>query len=185
MTRDDFLGFSPDIKVPLVVSFVNLAREKNLATSFSFDFWDFYVYNESDKPLVAVKTVKNRVTPAILERVLVEKTPLKVILVEGQNPSFPNFDQSKLFLASTGTGLYVRNVGWVILPSTPKVETVQNLQLKMSRRWREKEPGVWVKTCTKCGKEKFPEEFYKSAYKTARDPYRNQCISCFSGKGSE
>lgn len=180
MIRDDFLAFTPSFEAPLVISFIEMVHSRGYSTQMDFGFWDFYVYEDSEEPAMAVKTVKNRITRPQLSRLVADDVPLKVILIEGNHPAWAELEKQKLFLATTGTGVFVRNVGWRSLPGEPAVDKVEDLQLKLAPRWSQRDDGVWVKTCTKCGKQKTQIDFYASAYKTARDPYRNMCKSCFT-----
>lgn len=182
MTREDFTSFDPPFDDPLVISFIDLARARGFQTEISFGFWDFYLYEDDDEPIIAVKTVKNKVTDATMERLVVDPTPFKVILLEGRAPAWKSIEAAKTFLAATGTGLYVRGVGWRTLPGEPAVDVVSDLQLKLAPRWRQDQDGIWRKQCTKCGERKTTDDFYPSAYKTSRDPYRNTCVKCFNAK---
>jgi hypothetical protein len=179
MTRTDFLAFNPAFEDPLVVSFINLARSQGYASEISFGFWDFFVYDHDDQPQIALKTVKNAISDHVMAQLTVERTPMKVLLLEGGTPHLDQLEGQKLYLAATGTGVFVRNVGWITLPGTPLAPHVHDLQLKLAKRWSQDENGQWRKACTKCGEFKTPEGFYRSAYRTARDPYRNVCIECF------
>ena len=182
MKRAELEGFMPYIGTPLVISFVEMARSLGYSTEIGWDFWDFYLYEHQDRASMVVKTMQNHVTSDQLSRIMVEKTPLKVLLIDGARPKFKELEGQKLFLAATGTGVYVRNVGWLTYPSSPVLETVEDLQLKLAPRWNLDSDGIWRKTCTGCGVRKEQKDFYKAASRTARDPYRNQCVSCFSEK---
>lgn len=181
MTRDDFHAFTPAFGDALVISFIDMIRSRGYSTEVDFGFWDFFVFEHDDDPVMAVKTVKNSITSPQLARLVADDTPLKVILIEGEYPNWSRLESQKLFLAATGTGVFVRNVGWRSLPGEPAADTVEDLQLKLAPRWKQHE-GVWVKACTACGEFKTQNDFFRSAYKTARDPYRHQCKSCFNAK---
>jgi len=179
MNRDDFLTFNPRPDDPLVVAFIEFAREKGFSSSINFGFWDFLVSDHSDEPQLALKTVKNGITESVLARLVVDPTPMKIVLVEGQNPMLERLEGLKIFLAQTATGLYVRGLGWLALPGSPLSGEIKDIQLKLSKRWSQDEDGVWVKACTRCGEIKPREGFYRSSYPHAKDPYRNWCKPCF------
>jgi hypothetical protein len=182
MHREDFLGFVPRNDEPLIIAFIDWIQDLGYSAEIAWDFWDFNVYGDEDDPLMIVRTVRNTITDPVLNRLVTSRVPMKVILLEGPTPNLDRLDAQKLFLATTGTGVYVRGVGWRTLPGTPIAGTVEDLQLKLARKWRQRDDGVWVKQCSKCGVEKGTNDFYRSAYRTARDPYRNLCIPCFNGR---
>lgn len=172
--------FKPSDDVPLVISFVEMLREKGLTTEIAWDHWDFEVYNHEDDPLMVIKTVKNRISQDTMTRLLVEKAPYKVILVDGDRPDYDQLVAQRVFLASSGAGVYVRGAGWVAKPSGKVPVEVDDLRLRLAKRWKRDELGVWRKACTSCGELKGTDGFYKSASRTARDPYRNQCKDCMA-----
>lgn len=183
VNSSDLEAFSPFLDAPLVISFIEMAREDGFATRIEWDFWDFSLYADElsdDPPDLVVKSIKNRVTSAQMGRLVVEPCPLKVFLVDGNRPKLEELRSQSVFFASTGTGVYVRDVGWLTMPHRPVIRDVQDLQLKMAPRWSQDVNGVWQKTCSKCGETKGLRDFYPSASSTARDPYRNVCISCFT-----
>jgi len=182
LVRDDFHAFIPAHGVPLVVSFVEFLRERGLSTVIQFGFWDFLAFDHDDDPLIAIKSVRNRVTGPVLGRMTTDPTPWKVLLLEGSNPAWSALEEQGLFLAATGTGVFVRNVGWRVLPGAAVRDDVQDLRLKLAPRWRQDPDGVWRKACTRCGERKGLEAFYVSAYKTAKDPRRNICIPCWHAR---
>lgn len=181
MTRDDFLAFAPRHEDPLIISFIEFSRQAGFSSEIEFGFWDFTLFDGDETPALVVKTIRNRVSPAVLSRLVTEPTPMKVLLVEGGTPQLDRLQEQAVFLAATGTGVYVRGLGWRSLPGTPVTDEVTDLKLKLARRWRRREDGTWEKACTKCGELKSPQHYYPSAYKTAKDPYRNICISCWNG----
>ena len=184
MTRDDFLTFTPRFEDPLVISFIEFSRSHGLSSEIGFGFWDFLVYDGVDEPEIAVKTVKNRISDAVLRRIVSDPTPKKVILVEGGSPDLDRLVSQQIILGTTGTGVFVRGVGWRALPGGRTVDAVEDLQLKMAPRWAQDPDGIWRKTCTKCHERKPTGDFYRSAYRTAKDPYRNICKACWAvGEG--
>jgi hypothetical protein len=178
VNKDHYAAFSPRAETPLVVDFLSLAAESGVTSRTDFGFWDFLGSRGPIDRYMVVKTVKNRVTPALLKRVLSEKAPVKILLAEGRNPQIAGDDPRRLFLASTGTGLYVRDVGWVTMPGKPMAGSTEDIDLKLSRRWRKSSSGVWMKRCRKCGLERPPECFYRSSEPSSRDPYRSSCKDC-------
>lgn len=180
LDRDDFLAFTPPNDAPLVVAFIDFLRQNGLSTAIQFSFWDFLAYDHADDPLIGIKSVRNKVTEPVLARMASDPTPLKVLLLEGSNPAWAKLDAQKLFLAATGTGVFVRNVGWRILPGKPLNGEVIDLRLKLAPRWNQDEDGVWRKACTKCGEFKPLEGFYDTNYPTGKDPKRHICIPCFN-----
>jgi hypothetical protein len=185
MKKHEFESFSPTQEVPLAVSFLEAARGFGYTSVVPFTYWDFCILDKESKPSVVLKTLKRNLTDKFLETVLVEKAPLKVALIEKPKIAPGSVAEHGLFLASMGAGVYARGVGWLLLPGQPNVQTVQHLQLKLAPRWRHDPERGWLKTCTSCGKDYGPEGFYKSAYPTARDPYRNICIDCLLGRGKK
>lgn len=180
LSRADFEAFNQSPDAPLVVTFVEFLRQRGLTTEIQFGFWDFLAYDHADKPLVAVKSVKNRLTPPILARLVTDPAPLKVILMEGSYPNWSQLEAQKVFLAATGTGVYLRNVGWRSLPGAPAADVVPDLRLKLAPRWKQDPDGVWRKTCTKCGQRKGLDGFYDTNYPTGKDPKRHTCIPCYN-----
>lgn len=179
MDRDDFLAFTPRFEDPLVISFIEFARSRGFSSRINFGFWDFHVFSDTDEPLIAVKTVRNSITDAVLSRIVTDPTPTKVILMEGAEPNLQRLREQQLILSSTGTGVYVRSLGWRSLPGARTVDVVEDLQLKLAKRWSQDPDGIWRKACTKCGERQPQGDFYRSAYPGAKDPYRNICKSCW------
>ena len=177
--KDLNLGdFTPDEGLPLVVSFVEMARQKGLSVVMSWDTWDFLGYEGSEEPVVAIKSVKNRIHNDALTRFLGDPTPLKVVLIEGERPDWDDLHSKRLFLATARVGVYVRDVGWVTLPSETPKEAAQDLRLKLAKRWKQGKDGVWRKKCRTCQEWKTQDEFYLAHNRTARDPYRHDCKEC-------
>jgi len=163
-----------------------MARDQGFSSEISFGFWDFYIWADvesGDGPQIALKTVKNSITNAVLNRLVTEPTPLKVLLVDGGSPQMDRLDGQMAFIAATGTGVFVRNVGWRALPGRPSAGVVPDLKLRLAPRWQQNEHGVWEKACSKCGEFKTTNDFYPSAYKTARDPFRHICRDCWNVGG--
>lgn len=184
LVRDDFHAFTPDHNTPLVVSFIQFLQQRDLSTAIQFGFWDFLAYDHADEPLIAIKSVRNRVTDAVLSRMATDSTPWKVLLLEGANPVWAALENQSVFLAATGTGVFVRNVGWRVLPGTPIREQVEDLRLKLAPRWRKDPDDVWRKACTRCGTRQGLEGFYDAPYRTGKDPKRHTCIACFRSRGA-
>jgi hypothetical protein len=187
--HSDFQAFSDEERTPLLVSFLSFARELGFPSQVSFDFFDAYVFDpdESDfEPVVAVKQVKDRLTKEQMERLVVDSTPTKVVLVEGSRPDRENLLSTHLTLAMTGCGVFVRGSGWAYLPRRASTDDLRDVRFKMAPRWEERD-GVWKKKCTVCGEWKGENEYYKrpADQKTSRDPYRNSCRGCFKGKRNE
>ena len=183
MQRSHLTDFAPHTDLPLLASFLVMALELGHKSISSFDYWDAYVLDSKNKPYIAVRAVQKGVTESVLAHVVSEQVPLKVILVEGKRPQLAYIDSKAPFLAMAGCGVFVRGVGWRVLPNSPNAEVIRDMQLKMAPRWSFDEASqTWMKACTKCGELQTTEDFYRANYPTARDPYRNICISCFSRK---
>lgn len=178
LERYQLRDFVPSANVPLVISLVEELKSAGYTVEIAWEHWDFLVYDHEDEPVMVIKTVKNSVRNDTISHLLVENAPIKVILVDGDRPDYEKLSTQRIFLASTGTAVYVRNVGWLSLPShVPEVDT-EELRFKLSKRWTKGKDGIWRKKCTKCGVWKTAEEYYRSAYRTAKDPYRNVCKEC-------
>lgn len=180
LERLSLRDFKPSDRTPLVISLVEWVKSRGFTVEIGWEHWDFLVYDHDEKPILVIKTLKNRIPNTTLSRLLVEKAPFKVLLVDGDRPNLDNLTSRQVFLATSGTGVFVRGVGWVSLPSSNVQVDVEELRLKLAKRWSRGKDGIWRKQCTSCGQWKGVEDFYPSAYSTARDPYRNQCKECFS-----
>lgn len=179
MKELDFMEFSPPENVPLVISFVEMMRSKGLYVVMSWDNWDFLAYKDTEEPVLAIKTVKNRISTDVLSRLMADETSFKVVLIEGDRVDLENLRSQRLFLASARVGVYVRRVGWLSLPSEDVRDDIEELRLKLSKRWKQGKDGVWRKQCRSCGEWKTADEFYRAHNRTAKDPYRNDCKECF------
>lgn len=177
-------GFHPRDIAPMLVDLASDLVDSGYSVAVSFDFFDVYAYDHADEPVLAVKIVKNKLSPEQMARLTVDKTPMKVVLVEGDRPDIEHFLGKSVFLASSGTGVFVRGVGWLSFPRMATRSDIEQLQYKMSPKWRHDEELGWLKTCRSCGLEKGPEQFYDSASPTARDPKRNFCRTCMSERQS-
>jgi hypothetical protein len=179
MNQKIFREFFPSTNMPLIVSFVNHLTENDYTAVIEFGFWDFLVYEDDGNPVLAVKSVKNSIMKDEIFSIATDKTPQKVILVEGEEIHYGRLESIRVFLASLGVGLFIRGFGWWTYPHYPLIVPPDDLAFKLSKRWTQDEEGFWVKKCTKCHKWKGPEEFYRRPQKTAKDPYRNICKGCF------
>lgn len=180
----DLKNFTPKFSVPLAVSFVQQLYDSGYRIKPSFDYFDYYVGDDTGTK-IAVKTIKNGISASLRRKLVTTSTPMKVLLVEGENPAFEQFKSLSIFLAQVGTGVFVKNVGWVVLPRTTDQAMIEPLRFKIAPRWREVQVGddtEWRKTCTSCGRELNPDDFYDNPNKTAKDPKRNQCIDCMRRK---
>lgn len=173
--------FSPSSREPLLVAFINHLTQNDYSSAMDFGFWDFYVYNEGDDPFLAVKTIKNSLTKDDIFRISTAKTPQKVVLVEGDAIGHARFDSLRLFLASLGVGLYIRDVGWYTYPHYPYLSVPEDLVFRLASRWYQDSEGQWLKDCSKCHVPHSTDGFYRAANPRARDPYRNVCKTCFNG----
>lgn len=186
MKNDDFQSYEGEERTPLLVSFLTHARNRGFYSQVSFDFFDAYVFDaeQSDfDPVVAVKQVKNVISKEQLERLIVDDTPTKVILVEGGRPDVESLLATNVFLSPAGVGVFIRGRGWLYAPRRASTEARKDVRLRLSNRWKQIE-GVWRKQCNVCGEWRGENEFYDrpAAQRTARDPKRNSCISCFRDK---
>lgn len=175
--------FKPDPDVPLVVEFIQHAKNHGISSRIRFDSWDFELYDgvsDDFQPSGLVKTVRNGVSDKVLELMLRDPAPLKFILAEGERFSLSNLEPKRTFLAATGTGIYVRSLGWLVLPGLARVETQKDLRLQMSPNWYQDEAGAWLKTCSKCGIPKGERDFYPNYRNNTRDPYQARCKACWS-----
>jgi hypothetical protein len=180
--RDDFHAFTPALDLPLVVSFVTWCRSIGLTPAVEFGNWDFLVYEGSKEPLMAVKSIRNDVSDGLMARLVTEPAPIKVLLVEGAKPDLEHLRELTMAFAATGTGIFVRDVGWIVLPGRPMATKSDDLRFKLAPRWNQDPDGTWRKACSKCGELKTPEGFYRSQYRTSKDPTRHICKECFHQK---
>ena len=185
MKTEDFLAFTPRLNTPLVISFVEHMRSLGYSSVIRFDFWDFSLFQDEDDPICVVKTARNTVTDPMLERLTLDEVPIKVILLDGPEPKWENLKKKTPFLSLIGAGVFVRDVGWVTLPGKGVESDIEDLRFKISGKWHRNNAGEWRKRCTSCHVPKGPEEYYDSAYPTARDPKRNICKECMKRKDAE
>lgn len=182
MTVVDLLeSFLPDNDAPLLVSLSNLLREHGYATKIEFDFWDMKAYRDKDQAEIAITTVNNHVNSTIFQKIVDSEAAYKIVLVEGDRISLAKLENQARFLAMLGVGVYVRGVGWAILPGMVRLDGVEDFMFRMLPKYTQDEDGTWGKFCTKCGAWYPHTEFYANPNRTHRDPYRNQCKTCFNG----
>ena len=186
MKNEDFQLYDGEERLPLLVSFLTHSRERGFYSQVSFDFFDAYVFDaeSSDfEPVVAVKQVKNRISKDQMERLVVDDTPTKVVLVEGDRPDTESLLSTSVVLARTGVGVYVRGSGWLYAPRRASEASQRDLRLEMAPGWEQRE-GVWRKQCRVCGEWKGTNDYYErpASQRTARDPYRQSCRDCFRAK---
>jgi len=179
MLRDDLEAFAPRIDRPLIIEFVNFLHERGYSARLTYGFWDFEVFRDADEPVLAIKTVRNAPTESQITKLVTDETPAKVLLVDGPNPRAHQVLEQAPFLAATGTGVFVRAHGWVILPGTPNLEHAANVRLRLAPRWQEQPDGSFLKACSVCGEMLPPDAYYRAAYPTLKDPYRHQCKACY------
>ena len=179
----DIEEFSPRFALPTTVEFLNFMAERGFSSRVADEIFDFYVLDGNNDPYVAVKAVKNRISKHIRRKLTTTRVPYKVIVYEGAKPKFSEIDASRIFYAATGTGVFVRNVGWLVKPKSANHVELTEIRYKMAPRWHFLD-GAWWKTCTSCGVDKNPDEFYDAAYATQGDPKRNICKTCMKQKHS-
>lgn len=182
MTHNELGYFQEDEKAPLLFSLLELAKDHGYSSRISFDFYDAYVEDEEGNKILGIKTVKNYVSQDLLERLVLDKLPRKIILVEGDSPHKEKFMEQAMFLSSAGCGLYIRGHGWVFYPSTASVPVQEDSRYILAPRWNRAADGRWLKRCTSCRQNRTPDEFYDNPNRTGLDPKRNQCIICFRMK---
>jgi hypothetical protein len=170
--------FFPRNDSPLLVSFANQLHRHGFSTVIDFDFWDLRAYNGSNEPEISVLTIKNHLSPRMIERISQSESPYKIILVEGNGISLKKIEHQARFLAMLGVGIYLRNAGWLILPGNPKIRVSDDLKFQILDKYTQDERGTWGKFCTKCGVWYPHDQFYKNPNPNARDPHRNLCKSC-------
>jgi hypothetical protein len=158
---------------------VNHLRKHGYSCEVDFGFWDVFGYKDADEPEIAVLQVKNTVNKGQIARLAREKYPIKVVLADSEAVNVGHIDSIRVFLAHLGVGLYIRGVGWYVLPGSGSIHVVEDVLFKVSKRWYQDEDGNWRKDCTKCGRALGPESFYRQSNKSVRDPYRHICRSCF------
>ena len=185
MLRDDLEAFAPRTDRPLIIEFVNFLHDRGYSVLLSYGFWDFLVYRDADEPILAIKTVRNAPTDAQITKLVTDEHPAKVLLVDGPNPRVVQVKEQGPFLASTGTGVFARAYGWVILPGTPDLKQATDVRLRLAPRWTQDSGGTWVKACSVCGEFLPQEAYYRAAYPTLKDPYRHQCKACYRARQRE
>lgn len=170
--------FEPTHTMPIIVQFIDFLHERGYSTKIDFDSWDFLVYDKDDEPFLAIISVKNKLPKKLHRTILATQIPYKIIFVEGNLPDMISLGASRLLLQHTGTGIFVRDVGWVALPYIHKTFEIEDLNLKLARKWHKDENGVWKKKCSRCKKEKGIEHYYKQSNPNLTDPYRPWCKEC-------
>ena len=170
--------FLPRSKLPLVVSFSNFLETEGYIIKIGFDFWDVYAFKDHDDPMIAVTTIKNHLNSTILTRIADSNTPTKIILVEGDKIHLDRIEHESRFLAMMGVGVYVREVGWVVLPGVPVLEVGDDFVYKTMERYTMDDAGNWGKHCKVCGVWTPTTGFYDSSYHNSRDPKRHVCKRC-------
>lgn len=179
-TMTNLVAFMPRVDGPLVVELVEYLRNhEDIVMSINFGVWDFVSSgSDDDEPVLAVKSVRNSIPRDLFSALSRSRIPLKVILVEGQNPDIEKIMAQSMLLSSTGTGVYVRNYGWVTLPSRKINVDLRESAFIKSKKWRLDDDGEWRKRCRKCGEWKEPEGYSSSGRSVGHDPYRSTCKAC-------
>lgn len=178
--KDIFEGFFPDRDVPIIAAFSYHLKKFGYSTVIDFGFWDVLGYKDDDEPEIGLLQVKNTVRKDQIARLAKETVPYKVILADSEVANLGHIDSIRVFLAQLGVGLYIRDVGWYVLPGTTSIPVAEDILFRVTKRWFQDSSGNWRKTCTKCGRELGPESFYKQSKSiSTRDPYRHVCKSCF------
>lgn len=145
--------------------------------------WDFVSSGgESENPEVAVKSVRNTIPSDTIDAITRSPIPLKIILVEGQNPNLDRLMGQAILLSSVGCGVYVRNYGWLTLPSRRITVPDDDINFIKSKRWQKDPERGWIKRCRECGEHKTPDEYYQTGKTTGYDPFRHICKACDNSK---
>jgi hypothetical protein len=173
--------YMADVNQPLVVSFSNFLAENGISTVMNYDFWDLLGFGESDGPVIAVLVRKYKLKATELLRLAEKVAPLKVVMLEGDEFSINDFDTMKLFCASLGVSVYIRNLGWVVSGNKALMERNEDWHFKVSPHYSQDEHGNWGKVCRTCERWLPTWAYYVKPpiQKNARDPYRNICKGCF------
>jgi len=180
MAKFNLTDYLADTNEPLIVSFSNFLREYGLTTRVEYDFWDLLGYGEDDNPEIAVLVRRNKLSPNEIFRLTEKIAPQKAVLLEGEQIPWDDIDTMKLFCASIGVSLYIRNVGWIASKTKPLVEKTDDWHFRVLDRYSQDEHGNWGKFCTRCGEWLPTWEFYRRGARdrNAKDPYRNICKAC-------
>lgn len=183
----ELIDFLPRVEGPLVVELVEYLRNKHeIFMAIDWEVWDFVGSgSDDDSPQVAVKSVRNIIPSDVFDSITRSTIPIKVVLVEGANPDIDRLSLQSTILSSVGCGVYIRNYGWLTLPS--RKITIQNEEsaLIKSKKWRKDDDSVWRKRCRRCGERKTTSEYYPSGKKWGVDPYRPQCKACENAARAE
>lgn len=184
----NLIEFLPRIEGPLVVELIDYLRNhEGLTMTLDWGVWDFVSSTEGDEgvPQLAIKSVRNSIPSPTVEALSRSPIPLKLILVEGANPNIESLKAQGMLLSSSGVGVYVRNFGWVTLPSKRTYIAPEELALIKARKWRKNDDGEWVKRCRTCKSWKGVTEYYKIGGSKGVDPYRGQCRACENAARTE
>lgn len=176
----ELINFLPRVEGPLVVELVEFLRNhEHVIMAIDWGDWDFIGSTEdAEEPEIAIKSVKNRISPSELEVISKSPIPVKVILVEGFTPNLPLLSSQAGLLAAVGVGVYVRDVGWLALPAYVPLLRDADALLARTKWWKKNAEGIWVKKCRYCRVEKTQDGFYRTGKDVGKDPYRGICKEC-------
>lgn len=176
----NLIAFLPRVEGPLVVELVEFLRNhENLICYIDWGEWDFIGSGEEDDlPQIAIKSVRNTIPRDLVSVLSRSLIPLKIVLVEGANPDIESLKAFAGLMAVSGVGIYVRNYGWISLPSFVPPFADADTRLAGAAAWRKNEDGQWLKRCTSCGVEKTPHDFPLRGRDARRDPYKSVCKTC-------
>jgi len=176
----DLSHFMADNNKPLIVSFSNFLGEHDVATKVGFEFWDLFGYAEGDTPVLAAIIRKGILRPKEIFRLSDKIAPVKVVFIEGDDLDPADIDTMKMFLASMGVSMYVRNVGWLVTKTKGIIPMADDWPFQMLKRYTQNEEDVWGKVCHTCNKWTPYWNFYARGGDAvnAKDPRRNLCKSC-------
>ncbi len=178
----NLIGFLPRVEGPLVVELIEYLRNhENMYCSIDWGEWDFVGGpSGQDSPQIAIKSVRNTIPRDMVSVLSRSIIPFKIVLVEGHNPRVDALKAYAWLMAPAGVGIYVRNYGWISLPSYVKPHDKDDERLMAASAWRKDEDGVWLKECSSCKIEKTPSDFPLRGRDARRDPYKSVCKVCDS-----
>ena len=173
-------NFMADLDRPLIVSFTNFLADHDVSTRIEYGYWDLLGFTDDDSPAIAAMVRRTMLSSREIFRLTEKISPVKVVLLEGEDLPLDDIEALKVFCASIGVYLYVSGVGWVVSRNKPIVPYSEDWSFQMLSRYRKDDNGVWSKECRSCGKLTPHWDFYKRGKndRNARDPYRNICKTC-------
>lgn len=141
-------------------------------------FWAYDVRNEFGITVARVCNVTGRPPKNRFRRILVDETPVKIMVIEGE-PHLGFLEYHKITCQWSQVSVFLEKIGqWAYFGGQSAVDGREFWRYYDNPRWK-REGETWYKLCTTCNQWKTELDYYKQRTSGRLDETRDKCKDCF------